>query len=100
MEAESKSKWNPPGLMAQELSAGPEHGIKGWEKLFLGSGFPRGRGEMEGGWSMGAKPLGRLLPSSRLLHPHLAASAGSGSFEVMHGAVCLVFPAPENRKQQ
>lgn len=49
---------------------------------------------------MGAKPRGRLLPSSRLLHPHRAAGAGSGSFEVMHGAVCLVFPAPENRKQQ
>ena len=49
---------------------------------------------------MGAKSLGRLLPTCRLLYPHLAAGAGSGSFEVMHGAVCLVFPAPENRKQQ
>lgn len=49
---------------------------------------------------MEAKPLGRLLPMCRLLHPHCAASAGSGSFEVMHGTVCLVFPVPKNRKQQ
>lgn len=60
----------------------------------------KGTEERWWGWSMGAKPLGMLLLMCRLLHPHLAACAASGSFEVMHRAVCLVFPAPENRKQQ
>lgn len=65
--------------------------------MALGS---KGTEERWWGWSMGAKPLGMLLLMCRLLHPHLAACAASGSFEVMHRAVCLVFPAPENRKQQ
>lgn len=68
--------------------------------MFLGTWLPKGQRRDGGGLGHGSKVSGQAALLRRLLHPHLAAGAESGSFEVMHGAVCLVFPAPENRKQQ
>lgn len=92
---EQHQDWQPGGLVQLSL----ESGVKGPEKLLLGTWLPEGQRRGGGGLDHWRKASGQAAPNTQAPPSSSCSRAGSGSFEVMHGAVCLVFPAPKNRKQ-